>query len=246
MERRASRATEKPVILEGSGTAGVIRGDRGINWILYTEAASVYQGPLEMWRQMEQPSEKASRKPRTDALLNRERLLLAAREVFGKGGTEATLEAVAKTAGVGIGTLYRHFPTREALFQAVYRNEIDQLVELAGRLSAEKSPVEALRDWLRASVGMVATKKGMLAALTPSVENPNELYGNATTRLIQSTDALLQSAIVANRIRSDIPAEDILRAVFGMCYTREQDGWQEAVMRLVDVFVDGLRTDRLP
>src|SRR6202035_5876664 len=92
--------------------------------------------------------EKETRKPRADAVRNRERVLEAAKTVFSAGGPEASLEAVARTAGVGIGTLYRHFPTREALFEAVYRREVQQLAELAERLKEEAEPVEALRQWM--------------------------------------------------------------------------------------------------
>src|ERR1700716_4482802 len=102
------------------------------------------------------------RKPRADAVRNRERVLKAAKIVFSTGGWEGSLEAVAKRAGVGIGTLYRHFPTREALFEAVYRREVDELGELAERLAQESVPVDALRQWLRAIVQLIATKKGML------------------------------------------------------------------------------------
>src|SRR3954449_7113054 len=109
-------------------------------------------------------SDKSTRKPRADAVRNRERVLEAAKAVFSAGGAEASLEAVARQAGFGIGTLYRHFPTREALFEAVYRREVAELVDLAGRLSREHPPVEALRAWLRANVDFVATKRGMSAA----------------------------------------------------------------------------------
>ena len=111
------------------------------------------------------PPGKRTRKPRADAVRNRERVLEAAREVFSAGGAEASLEAVARTAGVGIGTLYRHFPTRESLFEAVYRREVQQLADLADRLKREMPPIEALRHWMRSNVKFVATKKGMSAAL---------------------------------------------------------------------------------
>src|SRR5579872_2909312 len=113
---------------------------------------------------MEIGSAKSSRKPRADALRNRERVLEAAKIVFSAGGPDASLEAVAREAGVGIGTLYRHFPTREALYEAVYRREVEQLSELAEQLKNEASPIEALRRWMHANVQLVATKKGMLAA----------------------------------------------------------------------------------
>src|SRR6266436_8560232 len=116
------------------------------------------------------------RRPRSDAVRNRERVLEAAKTVFSAGGSDASLEAVAKRAGVGIGTLYRHFPTREALFEAVYRREVDQLSELAEQLRSAPEPVDALRRWLKANVELVATKKGMISALALAVQTSSELY----------------------------------------------------------------------
>jgi AcrR family transcriptional regulator len=184
---------------------------------------------------------KASRKPRADSVRNRDRLLVAAHDVFSAGGPDASLEAVARAAGVGIGTLYRHFPTREALFQAVYRREVDQLVDLAVSLAAEGSPLEALRRWLHANIGMIATKKGMLAALAPAVDRSSEFYADSFVRLTRSVSQLMAETVAAGQIRDDIAPEDVMRALIGMCYTREQPGWQHTVVRLVDVFVDGLR-----
>src|SRR6202171_2928754 len=92
------------------------------------------------------------RKPRADAVRNRERVLEAAKAVFTAGGSEASLEAVARAAGVGIGTLYRHFPTREALFEAVYRREVQQLADLAEQLKQETQPIDALRHWMRSNL----------------------------------------------------------------------------------------------
>src|ERR1700748_273928 len=114
-------------------------------------------------------SVKNLRKPRADALRNRERVLEAAKAVFSAGGADASLEAVAREAGVGIGTLYRHFPTREALYEAVYRREVEQLGDLAEELKSDTDPVDALRQWMHANVQLVATKKGMLAALEIAV-----------------------------------------------------------------------------
>jgi AcrR family transcriptional regulator len=184
---------------------------------------------------------KVSRKPRTDALRNRDRVLEAARRVFSAGGPEASLEAVAKTAGVGIGTLYRHFPTREALFEAVYRREVQQLADLAKRLEKEAEPIEALRQWMRACVKFVATKKGMSAALAFAVSKDSDLFSYSSDLLTRAVGELLRRAGTAGEIRSDISPEDLLRALVGMCYTHDQPGWQKNVLRLVDVFVDGLR-----
>jgi AcrR family transcriptional regulator len=180
------------------------------------------------------------RKPRADAVRNRERVLEAAKTVFSAGGPDASLEAVAKRAGVGIGTLYRHFPTREALFEAVYRREVEQLGELAEQLKSEAAPVEALRRWLRSNVELVATKKGMSAALALAVHGSSELYAYTFDRLTKAVGALVDRAVAAGEIRSDVGPEDLLRALVGMCYMHDQPGWQATVLRLVDVFVDGL------
>lgn len=189
---------------------------------------------------MDDQSEGTRRKPRADAIRNRERLLEAAKAVFSAGGPDASLEAVARNAGVGIGTLYRHFPTREALFEAVYRREVDQLSDLADELLDEVSPVDALRSWLRANVELVATKKGMLAALALAAHGPQELYAYSFDRLTNAIGKLLSRAVEAGEIRADVSPEDVLRALVGMCYMHDQPGWQATVVRLVDIFVDGL------
>ena len=186
-------------------------------------------------------SKKASRKPRADALRNRDLLLEAAKSVFSAGGPEASLEAVARTAGVGIGTLYRHFPTREALFEAVYRHEVQQLADLAERLKKETRPIEALRQWMRSIVKFVATKKGMSTALALAVSKDSDLVSYSSDRLTRAIGLLLEQAIAAGEVRSDVSPEDLLRAIVGMCYTHDQPGWQKNVLRLVDIFVDGLR-----
>lgn len=184
--------------------------------------------------------EKTARRPRADALRNRERLLEAAKAVFSAGGPNASLEAVARHAGVGIGTLYRHFPTREALFEAVYRYEVEHLVGLAGQLRTDAAPVDALRRWMRSVVEFVATKKGMSAALALAAKASPDLTAYSFDRLARAVGALLRRAVEAGEMRADISPEDLLRVLFGICYTHDQPGWQENVLRLVDVFVDGL------
>jgi AcrR family transcriptional regulator len=182
-----------------------------------------------------------ARKPRADALRNRERVLEAAKAVFSTGGAEASLEAVAKRAGVGIGTLYRHFPTREALYEAVYRREVEQLGELAESLKSEARPVDALRRWVRSNIEFVATKKGMAAALALAAHGSPELRSFSFERLTKAIGALLDRAVASGEIRADVSPEDLLRALVGMCYLHDQPGWQATVIRLMDVFVDGLR-----
>jgi AcrR family transcriptional regulator len=181
------------------------------------------------------------RRPRADSVRNRERVLEAATAVFSAGGPDASLEAVAKRAGVGIGTLYRHFPTREALFEAVYRREVQQLGDLAEQLKSEAEPVDALRRWLRSNVEFVATKKGMSAALALAVQSSSELTAYSFDRLTKAVGGLLDRAVAAGEIRADISPEDLLRALVGMCYMHDQPGWQKSVRRRRDVFVDGLR-----
>jgi len=190
-------------------------------------------------------SEKTTRKPRVDAVRNRERVLEAAKVVFSAGGPEASLEAVARTAGVGIGTLYRHFPTREALFEAVYRREVQQLADLAEKLKQEVPPIDALRQWMRSNVRFVATKKGMSEALALAAYKNSELFSYSFDRLTRAVGGLLDRAIAAGEIRNDITPEDLLRALVGMCYMHDRPGWQTSVLRLVDVFVDGLRNQRI-
>ena len=187
-----------------------------------------------------------ARRPRADALRNREIVLEAAKAVFSSGGPDASLEAVARKAGVGIGTLYRHFPTREALFEAVYRREVEQLSEFAERLKNDPAPEDALRRWLRANVELVATKKGMLAALQLAVNSTSELYAFSFDRLTKAVGTLLDRAVAAGELRGDIGPEDLLRAMIGMCYIHDQPGWQASVLRLLDVFVDGLRMQAKP
>lgn len=182
-----------------------------------------------------------SRGPRADAVRNRERVLEAAKEVFSAGGPDASLEAVARSAGVGIGTLYRHFPTREALFEAVYRREVEQLAELADRLKLEADPVEALRTWLRSNVAFVATKRGMSAALAIAASPSSSLSAYSADRLTTAVGGLLDRAAQAGLIRADIGPGDLLRAFIGMCYLQDHADWRESVTRLLDVFVDGMR-----
>jgi AcrR family transcriptional regulator len=185
--------------------------------------------------------DKATRKLRADAVRNRERLLEAAKAVFSAGGAETSLEAVAQEAAVGIGTLYRHFPTREALFEAVYRREVQQLADLAEQLKQQAQPVDALRQWMRSIVKFVATKKGMSAALALAVDKDSKLVSSSADRLARAVGGLLDRAIAAGEIRDDVSPEDLLRALVGMCYMHDQPGWQTSVLRLVDVFIDGLR-----
>ena len=192
-------------------------------------------------RQMEPETSKSRRKPRVDSIRNRERLIEAATEIFSAGGPQASLEAVAKKAGVGIGTLYRHFPTRDALFEAVYRHEVDLLGDLAERLAKVEAPVEALKTWLQANVRLVATKKGMIEALQLAAHGSSELKAYSYDRMIGAIRLLLDRAVKAGEVRGDVPPEDLLRTLVGIYYSQGTGDWQPTALRMVDVFVDGLR-----
>jgi len=185
-----------------------------------------------------------SRRPRADALRNRERLIEAATQVFAMGAPQASLEAVARVAGVGIGTLYRHFPTREALFEAVYRREVDQLGDLAERLAREAAPVEALRRWLHANIRLMATKRGMVEALHLVASGSAELRAYSFKRLTAGLALLLARGVAAGDVRADITAEDLLRTVIGIFYADSSTNWQASTLRIIDVFVEGLRQSR--
>lgn len=185
---------------------------------------------------------RSGRKPRADAQRNRERLLEAATQVFNQGGAEASLEAVARQAEVGIGTLYRHFPTREALFEAVYRREVQQLAALAEQLESEAAPpVEAVRRWVHALIGFVAVKKGMSAALAVVAQSSSNLAACMLEQMASALDRLLRRAVAAGEVRGDIGAEEVLRALVGMCYMHDTPDWRRNVLRTADVFIDGLR-----
>ncbi|WP_374471018.1 TetR/AcrR family transcriptional regulator [Phenylobacterium sp.] len=189
---------------------------------------------------MERDKAKVSRGPRSDAARNRERLIEAATRVFGTGRPQASLEAIAREAGLGIGTLYRHFPTREALFEAVYRREVDHLGDLAEQLAQQAAPVEALRQWLHAHVRLAATKRGMIEALQLAAFR-SDLKAYSFERLSAALAQLLDRGVMSGDLRPDISADDLLRTLVGVFYTDGAGDWQAAALRIVDVFVDGLR-----
>jgi len=191
---------------------------------------------------------------RSDARENREKLLVAAREHFAAGGPDASLEAIARTAGVGIGTLYRHFPTREALIEAVYCNEVDQLCAAAAELLGEREPADALAAWMERFVAYATTKRGLQGALKAIAASKSELPAPAplpTTRdrLLAAISELLDAGIAAGQIREDVTPEDVLTSMSAV-WTIAGDGeqWATQALRILRLLIDGLRfgalTDR--
>jgi AcrR family transcriptional regulator len=182
----------------------------------------------------------ADRPQRADAVRNRERLLEAAAAEFAAKGADVPLEDIARTAGVGIGTLYRHFPTREALVEAVYRHEVDILCASADELLATRAPDQALAEWMQLFVQHVATKRGMLSVLKPMMSENSTLSADTRGRAVDAASRLLAAGVAAGTVRADIQGADLVRAVGGICMSTDQER-SEASDRLVGLLFDGLR-----
>lgn len=178
---------------------------------------------------------------RADARRNRDAVLAIAADAFSENGVEASLEDIARKAGVGIGTLYRHFPTREDLVFATYRREVELLSQSAPELAAQMSPSEALREWMRRFVRYAATKRGMVGMLRTMMQTRAELVAGTKDRIQGAAGLLLRSAADAGEIRGDITAEDLMRSMGGICMANDQAGPPENAARLVDLVFDGLR-----
>jgi AcrR family transcriptional regulator len=181
------------------------------------------------------------RRIRADSLRNRERLLAAAKDAFAETGASASLEEIARGADVGIGTLYRHFPTRQAIIEAVYQREVEQLAAAADRLLTETTPIEALRWWLRLSVDYLATKKVVVAALNTEAGQASALPKPSGVTVKAAGAHLLRAAIAAKEIAADFGADDLMQALAGLGYGVGNPGWKERALRLVDIVVAGLR-----
>jgi AcrR family transcriptional regulator len=184
---------------------------------------------------------KVGRKPRADAERNRERLLEAAKAGFAEIGPEVSLDEIARRAGVGIGTLYRHFPTREALVAEVYRREMQQLADAATRLLETLPPGEALHAWLRLSVDMIGTKKVIAAALGPASSGTSDLAASAGAQVAEAMVMLVERAAASGDIRPDTDPKDVLRAMTGFAYGAAEPGWEPSAMWLIDILMAGLR-----
>lgn len=186
----------------------------------------------------------APRRPRADGLRNRERLLSAAKAAFAAAGPDASLEAIARSANVGIGTLYRHFATRDALIEAVYRREVQQLADAAPRLVEEMPPLEALRAWMLLFVDYVATKRVIAPALVQRAGGASEVFAATGTAINAALDLLVEKARAASAIRPDVNPKDLLRGLVGAAYANTDPDWEASARRLIEVLADGLRTDR--
>jgi len=186
----------------------------------------------------------AVRKPRADARRNRDGLLEAAKATFAEVGAEASLDEIARRAGVGIGTLYRHFPTRDAVVEAVYRREVQQLADAAPRLIESMAPAEALRAWMRLFIDYIAAKKVIAPALKSSVAGGSAVYADSSVRINEAIGLLVERARASGDIRPNADSADLLRALVGFAYVNSAPDWEASARRLIDLLIDGLRSQR--
>src|SRR5271156_1474610 len=186
-------------------------------------------------------SQPARRKPRADAQRNRERVLEAAKQAFTRHGANASLDDIARDAGVGAGTLYRHFPTRDALIEAVYRTEVGKLAAAEGKFAETMPPIEALRAWMKLFVDYIEAKHIIAPALNTYVGGPSKLYEASRAQISGAIDALVQRAIQSGDLREDIEPFDLLRALIGVASVASSPDWPQSAKRLVDILVTGSR-----
>jgi AcrR family transcriptional regulator len=182
-----------------------------------------------------------SRAKRADALRNRERVLSAAVRAFSEHGPDASVNLIAKEAGVGIGTLYRHFPTREALIEAAYRNELAAVCEAAPNLLAQLTPVEALRAWMQRFLDYMTTKIGMAEALRSVIASGGDPYAQSRSLLDDAVARLLAAGVATGDIRGDVAADDVLIGLSGIGLAAGEPSQRRQAERLIDLVIDGLR-----
>ena len=182
-----------------------------------------------------------SRRPRADATRNREQLLDVATRLFASAGTEPSMRAIANEAGVGIATLYRHFPTRESLVDAVYQDQVSRLTVGAHELLVQFDPPAALRRWMDLFGEWIATKNGMLDTLLAMVESGEIAHAHTRTELLAAIDNILEAGRTTGQLRTDVPAEDIAAALIGIFTVASSPDHTGLAARLLDLLMDGLR-----
>jgi AcrR family transcriptional regulator len=189
-------------------------------------------------------SQPTPRKTRTDAQRNRERILAVAKEAFARSGANTSLDDVARQAGVGAGTLYRHFPTRDALLEAVYHTEVAKLAAAERELSEKLPPVEALRAWMLLFVDYIAEKHIIAPALNAFAGGPSKLYEASRADVNGAIEALVKRAIKSGDVRKDLEPFDLLRALIGVSNVASAPDWKQSAKRLVDILILGSRPIR--
>ena len=186
-------------------------------------------------------SQTAGRKPRSDAQKNRERILEVAKEAFTRSGANTSLDDIAKQARVGPGTLYRHFPTRDELLEAVYRTEVEKLAAAERNFAETLPPIEALRAWMLLFVDLIATKRIIAPALNTLAGGAARVFEASHGQMWDAIRALVKRAIKSGDIRRDLDAIDLLRALIGVANVATTPDWQQSARRLVDILITGSR-----
>jgi AcrR family transcriptional regulator len=186
-------------------------------------------------------SQPPKRKPRADARRNRERILEVAKLAFTRSGADASLDDIAKESGVGPGTLYRHFPTREELLQAVYRSELEKLAGAEQKFAQAMPPIEALRAWLLLFVDGIEAKQLIAPAVNTLVGDPKKVFEASYAQVHEAIRALVKRAIKSGDIRNDLDPMDLLRALVGVANVATSPDWQQSAKRLVDILITGSR-----
>jgi AcrR family transcriptional regulator len=186
-------------------------------------------------------SQLSGRKPRADATRNRKRILGVAKDAFTRFGASASLDDIASDAGVGPGTLYRHFPTRNDLLEAVYRTEVEKLAAAERKFAETMPPVPALRAWMLLFVDYIAAKHIIAPALNTLVGGPSKLFEGSRPLIQGAINALVKRAVKSGDIRKDIEPFDLLRALIGVSNVATTPDWQHSAKRLVDILINGSR-----
>jgi AcrR family transcriptional regulator len=181
------------------------------------------------------------RAPRADAARNRDQLLAVATRVFMSAEAEPSLRAIAREAGVGIATLYRHFPTRESLVDAVYRDQVGRLTTGARELLAQLPPAAAMRRWMDLFGDWVATKNGMLDTLLAMIESGEIGHARTRTELLAAITTILEAGRAAGDLRGDVTAEDIAASLIGIFTVAPRPEHEAKAGRLLNLLMDGLR-----
>jgi AcrR family transcriptional regulator len=196
---------------------------------------------LAYCKMAKQLSKTAVRKPRTDAQRNRERILEVAKEAFTRSGANASLDDIARQAGVGPGTLYRHFSTRDELLEAVYCTEVEKLAAAERSFAETMPPIEALRAWMLLFIEYIATKQIIAPALNTLVGGPSKMFESSRAQIWEAIRALVKRAIKSGDIRKDLDPIDLLRALIGVANVATSPDWQQSARRLVDILITGSR-----
>jgi AcrR family transcriptional regulator len=187
------------------------------------------------------PAARAPRALRADAQRNHDRLVEVAAAAFARDGIETSLEEIARTAGVGIGTLYRHFPNRDALLEAVFRHNVDDIAGQADELLETLPGDQALAEWMNRFVRYVSTKKGLATHLKSVVSADADIFEYSHSKMDSVMKRLVEAAVAEGSIRSDVDYHDVLKGLSGVCMMSDVPGWQDQACRISGLLMDGLR-----